>query len=103
MEYCHECGSVTWPKDGKLVCKNNHIQDITKSELKEKIVSNSKIEVIDQEVHSLATYDHTCSKCGFKKAQLISKGIWCSDEDEVMEFVCGKCGFHERTDGAKVL
>ena len=44
----------------------------------------------------------TNSEVVLDKAQLVSKGIWISDESEVTEFACGKCGYHERADGIKV-
>ncbi len=41
---------------------------------------------------ALAVHDAKCPKCGYNKAQLFSKGIWYSDEDEAMFYKCGKCG-----------
>jgi DNA-directed RNA polymerase subunit M/transcription elongation factor TFIIS len=57
--------------------------------------------VADAERNLLAVYDHTCSQCGYGKAQLISKGVAISDEDELVEMVCGSCGHHDVEDGLK--
>ncbi|MBW3023146.1 hypothetical protein KY308_03515 [Candidatus Woesearchaeota archaeon] len=43
----------------------------------------------------LAVYPHKCKKCGYEKAQLIECGIWIADEDCVVKYKCGKCGFVE--------
>lgn len=49
----------------------------------------------------LAVFDHVCSECGYNKAQFASKGVAISDEDELIEFICGKCGHHDVQDGLK--
>ncbi len=71
--------------------------------MKEKMAPKKELDVITDTTHPLAVYDHVCKKCGYGKAMLISKGVWYTDEDEVMEYVCGKCGLHEKvTDGSKI-
>ena len=65
---------------------------------KEKIKKEEKGKgIVDN--NPLAQYDHKCKRCGHSKAELISKGIWYSDEDEVLQFKCGKCGFVEMQEG----
>ena len=101
--FCPKCGSILTNKSGKptLSCKcgyeSNKKVSINEIKRKPEFVSNEP-----EEIHPLATYTHECSKCGFNRAQLISKGIWYTDEDEVHEYVCGKCGNHDRAEGHKV-
>ncbi|MCF8013820.1 hypothetical protein K9K83_05605 [Candidatus Woesearchaeota archaeon] len=106
MEFCPKCGSMLRLSKSVdmqiMICSCGYEQFPRVSESKETI-NNDKEEVLGvaSDIHPLAVYDHICSKCGFGKAQLISKGIWYSDEDEIQEFVCGKCGSHDRTDGIR--
>ena len=67
----------------------------------EKIVHKNERKGVLEDVNPLASYPHVCKKCGYDKAQIISKGIKISDEDELMEYVCGRCGLHERVEGMK--
>jgi len=53
-----------------------------------------KIEIATEE-NRLAVYPHICKKCGYEKAQLIEIGIGVWDEDSVVRYKCGKCGFVE--------
>ncbi len=46
--------------------------------------------------NQLATFPHTCKKCGYDKAQVIDLGVWFSDEAGVIRYRCGKCGFTEQ-------
>ncbi|MFH1668909.1 MAG: hypothetical protein ABIA62_03200 [Candidatus Woesearchaeota archaeon] len=56
---------------------------------------------VAEENYVLAVHNHTCSKCGHDKAELIEQGVWYTDEDHVVLYRCGKCGSTERED-AKV-
>lgn len=86
-----------------LECSCGARMAIGRSVITEKMAVHKELEVIHDTINPLAVYPHKCSKCGFDKAQLISKGVWYTDEDEVVEYVCGKCGLHEKiTDGSKI-
>ena len=103
MEFCPKCKAILVSDDqGILSCSCGFQKNIEKREMIEKVKPEKEIEVIHDEINPLAVYDHKCKKCGFGKAQLISKGIWYGDEDEVVEYVCGRCGRHERAEGLKV-
>ncbi len=68
--------------------------------IRDKIKQTAKLTVMDGENH-LAVHTHICPQCGHDKAEIIEKGIWYSDEDNVVIFKCGKCGRSTMTD-AKV-
>lgn len=67
-----------------------------KKEIKEKIRKKEepKFEVVCEEI-SLAVHNHKCKKCGYDKAQLIECGVWIGDEDNVIKYKCGRCGYVE--------
>ena len=100
-EFCPKCKSILQSKDKLLFCSCGFQKEITEKETKEKTKPGKEIEIIHNTINPLATHPHTCKKCGFEMSQLISKGIWYTDEDEVIEYVCGRCGFHEREEGLK--
>lgn len=104
MEFCENCGALMRVRETMLVCSCGNLRDMTKRQvIRETIRSNqAKRTGILEDSNPLATYPHTCKKCGHDKAQILSKGVWVSDEDEVVEYVCGKCGFHERAEGLKI-
>lgn len=58
---------------------------------------HAEIRIIDDN-NSLAVYDHICKKCGHDKAEIIEKGQMYSDEDDIILYVCGKCGYTEMQD-----
>jgi len=43
----------------------------------------------------LAVHSHKCKKCGYGKAPLIECGVWIGDEDNVIKYKCGRCGYVE--------
>lgn len=105
MEFCEKCGSLLksekrGPGVNVFTCGCGFERIGSSGDHKETIKRNEELSV-GSDIHPLAVYEHICSKCGFNKAQLISKGIWYSDEDEVQEFVCGKCGAHDRVEGIR--
>ena len=103
MNFCESCGSILKPEKGRVsvICSCNHIQMLDKKETSEQFKEKPSIEVLHDGINPMASFDHKCKRCGFEKAQLVSKGIWISDESEVTEFACGKCGYHERAGGIK--
>lgn len=107
MEFCTKCGAIMKPsrtKPGMLVCSCGNSQPISKTTMKESAKPHKDIEVVHDTINPLAVYPHKCKKCCFDRAQLISKGVWYTDEDEVIEYVCGRCGFHEKaSEGSKIM
>ncbi len=88
--------------EGKFwVCPCRKVEARRKTVSFEVVQSEKKGIGIASEINSLAVYDHICSNCGFNKAQMVSKGVAISDEDELLEMVCGKCGHHDVEDGLK--
>ncbi len=100
MEYCKSCGAMLVKiTDGKFLCSCGALNDIQQ---RIKIETSDVVQdlgIMDQTVHPLATHDYTCSKCGFSKAQLVSKGVSYGDEDDHFAYVCGKCGHHSVQEG----
>jgi DNA-directed RNA polymerase subunit M/transcription elongation factor TFIIS len=60
-------------------------------------IKHKKIEVMDK-TDSLAVYDHECKNCGHNKAELIEISANYADEDHIIKYKCGKCGFTETED-----
>jgi len=87
---------------GNFVCSCGYIAKPDKEHVNEEIKSTYVLKIVESTINPLAAHKHKCSKCGFGKAQLASKGIQYSDEDEELYFVCGKCGHHDKPDGLKV-
>jgi DNA-directed RNA polymerase subunit M/transcription elongation factor TFIIS len=102
MDFCSQCGAILKSKkEGIFTCACGNEQAPQLRTVNEKMGTIKEIEVVERN-NSLATYDHVCSKCGFEKAQVITKGIMISDEDEYIAFICGHCGHHDKADGMKV-
>jgi len=76
---CKKCGFFS---KGKLTSKE-----------KEEIEKKGGGVIKDEDIY--ASYPHKCKKCGFGKAEMLSMGPWYSDEDTVVQYKCGKCGFAE--------
>ncbi|MBI4450587.1 hypothetical protein HY642_01305 [Candidatus Woesearchaeota archaeon] len=94
--FCPQCKSILKPakEDGKLLlrCDCGYVDSAPREKnFKERIQTQAEIQVAESS-NSSAVYDHTCSKCKYAKAQLIEKGVWYSDEDAVVLYVCGSCG-----------
>lgn len=97
--FCPECGSILRPKEksGKkiLYCGNC---DYTKSaegesiELKEKVESGKKVEVVDQvEMHPKIRSE--CKKCENDIAYYWTRQTRAADEPETRFFKCTKCNY----------
>lgn len=102
MEFCGRCGAIMHPKDGTLRCACGNRQPVVKRSHKETHEHEVTQGVVDHTVHPLAAFDHVCSRCGFGKAQLVSKGVFITDEDEAIEYICGRCGNHDPEEGLKI-
>ena len=102
MNFCTSCGAIIQKRDGDmLICSCSNKQAPASGAVTEKMKQGEELKVFEQGVHPLATYDHVCAKCGFDKAQLVTKGHWYGDEDEAIEFICGKCSHHELAEGIR--
>ncbi len=103
MDFCPSCGAMMKPANGRFACTCGHTQDAVRSQFTETPArAQATTGAVDHTTHPLAAFDHVCSKCGFGKARLVGKGIFVSDEDESIEYICGKCGHHDPEDGLKV-
>jgi len=101
MKFCPKCGSILLPEKDKkkvlLKCKKCGFSEKSdeKPILREKVKPTRKVEVVE-EGDVTAVYDHKCIKCGHDKSQLIQMHPQYGDEDDVILWKCGKCGFVER-------
>ena len=103
MEFCPSCGSILVPKDGKFSCACGHEQGTGGSTMHEEHERPQETAgAVAHTTHPLASFDHVCSKCGYGKAQLVTKGVFVTDEDESIEYLCGRCGHHDPEEGLKM-
>jgi len=101
MVFCKNCGALLKPVNGVLSCSCGYHSDQQKAKITEIQKPAAPIRVMSDDKDHLAVYDHECPECGHKKAQLMSKGVQYSDEDEELEFICGKCGHHDHAEGLR--
>jgi len=94
MEFCNKCNGLMKLKEDKLNCIDcGNTQDgeiISKQEIKKPKEKGAGI--IDSDKNIFADYKHECISCGYNKAQIIMRGPFISDEDDVIMLKCGKCG-----------
>jgi DNA-directed RNA polymerase subunit M/transcription elongation factor TFIIS len=102
MQFCAQCGSLLKSVAGTLQCSCGHRQDVSVYRIVERLERPAEIVVVDRQVNSLAVHEHACARCGFTKAEILSKGTIVTDEDEFFMYRCGKCGYTEKADGLKV-
>ena len=100
--FCKRCGSILVPEKDKMVCGCGYSEPLSRKEMKDPVERKEDLKVLEDRTHPLATTEHTCPKCGFGKAWLINRGIWYTDEDECVEYKCGRCGKHSRDSNLKV-
>lgn len=98
--FCPKCGSILKVKDGSVFCSCGYTDKNTKQVNLSDKPKHKEVRVLDGE-NRLAVHDHVCEKCGHDKAELIERGIMYSDEDDVVLYKCGKCGYTKMMD-AKV-
>jgi|SRR3990172_8404401 len=106
LEFCPSCKNILIPeklngKDFWVKCHHCHFSKrfkgkalIEKEKVPKKGKTGNKISKVENE---FATYKHKCQKCSFGKAQVIDIGSFYSDEDDLILFKCGKCGWSERS------
>lgn len=95
--FCPKCGSILRPKDkaGKKVlyctCGFSKLpEDEVKTELKEKVKSGRKIEVVEN-IETNPKIKINCDKCGNKIAYYWTQQTRGADEPETRFFKCTKC------------
>jgi len=104
--FCKICGTLLVPKKTPygqwLCCPEGHIQpELNQTvRLSEKGVEKEvkRMEILDGD-NRLAVHDHKCLKCGHDKAELIERSCSYSDEDNIYQMKCGKCGYIEQLEG----
>jgi transcription factor S len=102
MRFCQLCGCLMKLENKKYVCSCGNFEYAKENKILEKNTgSKEELRVLESEINPLAVHDHICPICGFGKAQVVSRGVSVSDEDEMFEYVCGKCGHHDPEDGQK--
>lgn len=101
MKFCKYCSSMMKLEGKRFMCACGHEESAEKITLEQNSSPRKEVKILESDINPLAVDNHLCSKCGFGKAQLVSKGIFVSDEDEMTEYVCGKCGHHDPEDGLK--
>lgn len=81
---CFKCIKCGYKEKGKDLIE---IEKIPKDKIvKEGIVSDKNI---------FADYPFKCKKCGYKKAEVVERQPYYSDEDSLTYLKCGKCGWME--------
>jgi len=102
MFFCTKCGKIIVLKSpspqgkAKIECSCGNIFDVEKDIiLKEKITPGKEIEIADDE-NILAVHKHICKKCGYDRAELIEIGAMYGDEEDIVRYKCGKCGYVEQ-------
>lgn len=99
--FCPKCSSILKPTNKGKICSCGYVEE-GDDVIKEKVINtNKEIQIIDQ-VNQQATANHTCEKCGYKKAQLIltisggKDDIWGGTDEDQVFYICGKCGHREK-------
>jgi ribosomal protein S27AE len=52
-----------------------------------------------EEHNYLAVHKHQCKKCGYDRAELIEMSCNYTDEDNIYQMKCGRCGYVEQLEG----
>ncbi|MFP4118512.1 MAG: hypothetical protein ACLFTH_00480 [Candidatus Woesearchaeota archaeon] len=103
FSFCPECGSLLKPVISKgMTCSCGYENQDIKSNFSEDNKKKADEIAIVPEINPLASEDHICSKCGYDKARLIveksdGRSTWCCNMEGSARYVCGKCGFSEKT------
>lgn len=94
--FCPKCGSILMPKnsDGKkvMLCSCGFTdKNMESAKIKEKIKSEKKIDVVENEKESLPLTDAECPKCKHKKAYYWMVQTRAGDEPETKFLKCEAC------------
>ncbi len=102
LNFCPKCKDLLVPKleDSKIFVrclKCDFLREVTQDLMsKEKIINKKIAKGVVDDKNIYATYENECKKCGYKKAQIIDRGVFVSDEDNLIFIKCGKCNHVER-------
>jgi DNA-directed RNA polymerase subunit M/transcription elongation factor TFIIS len=102
LSFCSKCKNILPPQhsdENFVVCPKCGLLQKIKGDLISTENTPKKIQKghgIGSDENVCATYDHTCKRCGYSKAQVIDMGVKYSDEDNLIFLKCGKCSFSER-------
>ena len=107
--FCKTCGSLLvlqkTPYGKWLHCPNNHsqpkLQEFNQQEhlLNTKNNQPAKRIAVSDGKNILAVHQHVCKKCGYGLAELIEISCSYTDEDNIYQYKCGKCGAVEQQEG----
>lgn len=94
--FCNKCGNILKIENGigKCTCGFERVADLSGYEKIKEKPQKGKGAVEDK--NELASFPHSCKKCGHDKAQVIEMGVWHGDESGVIRYKCGKCGYTEQ-------
>lgn len=85
-----------------MSCSHGHPQPKLNQEEQILITKNlqptKRIEVSDGK-NILAVHNHICKKCGYELAELLEISCSYTDEDNIYQYKCGKCGHVEQMEG----
>jgi len=96
MEFCPECKSMMFPKEGMMVCRKcGH--KVKRSSDPASLVSRTQqldrvVPVLEEESAGLPTTRMRCPECGHDTAYWWLRQLRSADESEVRFFRCTKCG-----------
>lgn len=97
MITCKKCGDLMMPSDSGFRCVGCGFEskgkDLVESEKTKKKKEVGKGVVSDKNI--FADYPFVCEKCGYKKAEVVERQPYVSDEDSLTYLKCGKCGWME--------
>ena len=97
MKLCNKCKNIMKPLGkGIFECVSCGFIDKGADLVEIEKIKNHKIKkgfVKDKNI--FADFPFTCKKCGYKKAEVIERQPYISDEDSLTYLKCGKCGWTE--------
>jgi transcription factor S len=102
MEFCPKCGSILMMKKSKFGCPRCSYVSKENISLKvsEEIKKTASVAVVSEKetesTHPIT--DHTCDKCGNKKAYFWTRQMRSGDEPESRFYKCVKCKVTVRED-----
>jgi len=94
MLFCPKCGSLLIPNKEdhkKIVCGCGYKSKQKSLSVKEKIESDTKLEVVDKTIETLPLTEIECPRCKNDKAFYWTAQTRSADEAETRFFRCAKC------------
>jgi DNA-directed RNA polymerase subunit M len=99
MEFCPDCGTAMFPKDGNFVCQNCGFEKKVTEEAKkqyevsESVNKEETVIVTGDDVQTLPTIKMICPKCGNKTAYWWLQQTRRADESETRFLRCTECEY----------